>query len=64
MAKGLPRTLAKTKAAQITKLTITSGTASNNAVAVGASFNQATLDNIKASIAAKINEIIDALNKG
>lgn len=62
MGKGLPRTLTNTKAARLTKLTNTAGTASNATGDVGAAFNQTTLNNIKASLTAKINEIIDAMN--
>lgn len=62
MSKGLTHSLPKTKAARITKLTTSVGTADNTVADVGAAFSQATLNNNFADLAAKINAIIDALN--
>lgn len=67
MSKGLPRSLSRSDAAQITKITDSSGgtaSATVAAIAAGASYAQADMvaaKNAIASLTAKVNALLDAV---
>lgn len=58
MSKGLPRSLSRSDAAAISKLTDNSGGAASGTIAA---ITDAATKNAVASLNAKLNEILDAL---
>jgi len=62
MSKGLPRSLSKSDAAALATLTDNSGgTASDTIAAISATPTQAEIANAVASLAAKLNALLNAL---